>query len=81
MGNIRQLQIKNTAKTLLELHRDKFIEKDFNHNKKMVGELTENLGKVIRNRIAGYITKVLSPRKKNENVISEDVIDYEWKYW
>jgi len=64
MGNIRQLQIKNTAKNLLELHREKFREKDFEHNKKMVSELTENLGKVIRNRIAGYITKVLSPRSK-----------------
>ena len=73
MGNIRQLQIKNTTKNLLELHRDKFIEKDFNHNKKVVGELTENLGKEIRNRIAGYITKILSPRKKRE-----DVVNYEW---
>ena len=64
MGNIRQLQIKNTAKRLLELYRDKFIEKDFDHNKRMVGEHTENLGKAIRNKIAGYITKLISPRKK-----------------
>ena len=77
MGNIRQLQIKNTAKNLLEVHRDKFIEKDFDYNKKMVGELTENLGKVIRNRIAGYITKILSPRKKSGDVLSKDVVDYE----
>jgi small subunit ribosomal protein S17e len=72
MGNIRQLQIKNTAKRLLELYRDKFIEKDFNHIKRMVGELTENLGKGIRNKIAGYITKLISPRKKREDLVNYD---------
>lgn len=70
MGNIRQLQIKNTAKELLELYRDKFIEKDFDHNKRMVAELTENLGKGIRNKIAGYITKLISPRKKREDLVN-----------
>ena len=72
MGNIRQLQIKNTAKKLLELYGDKFIEKDFDNNKKMVAELTENLGKEIRNKIAGYITKLLSPMKKREDLVNYD---------
>jgi len=70
MGNIRQLQIKNTAKRLLEIHGDKFRKNDFNHNKKMVAEYTEVLGKRIRNRIAGYITRLLSPRKKSEERIN-----------
>ncbi len=64
MGNIRQLQIKNAAKRLLKIPVNKFVEKDFEQNKKMVSELTENLENEIRNRIAGYITKILSPRKK-----------------
>ena len=72
MGNIRQLQIKNTAKKLLELYGDKFIEKDFDNNKKMVAELTENLGKEIRNKIAGYITKLIAPMKKMEDLVNYD---------
>lgn len=76
MGNIRQLQIKNTAKRLLEIHENKFVEKDFEHNKKMVSELTENLENEIRNRIAGYITKILSPLKKRRGVVN-----YELYFW
>ena len=64
MGNIRQLQIKNTAKILLDKYRDRFVAKDFDMNKKMVSELTDIKSKEIRNRIAGYITKVISPKKK-----------------
>lgn len=69
MGNIRQLQIKNAAKRLLKIHVNKFFEKSFEHNKKMVSELTDNLENEIRNRIAGYITKILSPRKKKEGML------------
>ena len=70
MGNIRQLQIKNIAKLLLEKYGENFIVNDFNHNKKMVIEFTDNKSKKIRNRIAGYITKILSPKKQRENVIN-----------
>jgi len=68
MGNIRHLQIKNISKLLLAKYSEKFLVNDFNHNKKMVRELTDNKSKKIRNRIAGYITKILS-KKKNEGML------------
>ena len=64
MGNIRQINIKNIAIMLLEKYPTHFIAKDFQHNKKKVEELTDVKSKLLRNRIAGYVTRRLSPRKK-----------------
>jgi small subunit ribosomal protein S17e len=69
MGNIRQIQIKNIARLFLEKYGEIFLVNDFNYNKKMVSKLTDNKSKKIRNRIAGYITKILSPNKQRGNVI------------
>ena len=65
MGNIRQITIKNIAIELLEKHPKKFIVGDFQHNKAKVAELTDVKSKLLRNRIAGYITRLLSPKIKN----------------
>ena len=64
MGNIRQLIIKKVAKELLDKYPDSFITNDFQHNKKKVAELTNVKSKLLRNRIAGYITRRLSPHKR-----------------
>jgi small subunit ribosomal protein S17e len=68
MGNIRQLTIKNIANELLEKHSKEFIARDFHHNKIKVGELTDVRSKLLRNRIAGYVTRLLSPHKKQINM-------------
>ena len=73
MGNIRQTNIKNIAKALLEKYPDQFIHGNFEHNKIKVGELTDVNSKLLRNRIAGYITRLLSSHKKDK----EQVIEYE----
>ncbi len=65
MGNIRQTSIKNTAAELLEKYPKHFIIGDFQHNKIKVAELTDVKSILLRNRIAGYITRRLSPRKKD----------------
>lgn len=65
MGNIRQTNIKNTAIELLEKYPKQFIAGDFQHNKLKVAELTDVQSKLLRNRIAGYITRRLSPHIKN----------------
>lgn len=55
MGNIRPTYIKRVAIELVNRYNDKFSE-DFQHNKKMVAELTDVKSNGFRNRIAGYVT-------------------------
>ncbi len=55
MGNIRPTYIKRVAIELVNKYNDQFSD-DFDHNKKMVSELTDVRGNTFRNRIAGYVT-------------------------
>lgn len=55
MGNIRQNYIKRVAIELVKKYNDQFTG-DFDHNKKVVAELTDVKTTVFRNRIAGYVT-------------------------
>lgn len=63
MGNIRQTYIKRVAFELLRKHEDLFTE-DFETNKQLVQELTD-ANKQLRNRIAGYISRL----KQQPNLI------------
>lgn len=49
--------IKNMAAELLRLHGDKFTL-DFKHNRDVLKELLDVEGSVMRNRIAGYLTRL-----------------------
>lgn len=73
LGNIRQTFIKNIAINLIKRFPDQFKFNDFQHNKQKVEELSDITSKLIRNRIAGYITRYLaSQNKEKENLpISE----------
>jgi len=62
VGKVRPAYIKRTARTLLEKYPDKFTA-DFEHNKRVVGELLKTT-KRVRNRIAGYITRLMKRREK-----------------
>ncbi len=55
MGNIRQTYIKRVAIDLVKKYNDQFTD-DFEHNKKVVSQLTDVKTTVFRNRIAGYVT-------------------------
>jgi small subunit ribosomal protein S17e len=55
VGNIRPTYIKRVAIDLVRKYNDQFSD-DFNHNKKMVDELTDVKSTHFRNRIAGYVT-------------------------
>lgn len=57
MGSIKHTYIKRAADSLLEEYGDEF-NTDFDNNKVKVGEYCTVEGKTIRNRIAGYITRV-----------------------
>lgn len=55
LGNIRQTYIKRVAIDLVKKYNDQFSD-DFEHNKKVVAQLTDVKTTVFRNRIAGYVT-------------------------
>lgn len=56
MGKIRPTYIKRVAIDLVRNHYERFTD-DFQHNKKMVAELTDVKSITLRNKIAGYITR------------------------
>ena len=56
MGNIRPTYIKRIAIELVKRFPDMFTE-DYQHNKKMVGLLTDVQTESMRNKIAGYVTR------------------------
>ena len=66
MGNVKPAYIKKLALELVERFPDKFTD-DFEENKKIVEKLTTISTKNMRNRIAGYIARIMEDRKsKNE---------------
>lgn len=64
MGNIRQTYIKRVALELLRKHEELFTQ-DFQTNKELVQQLTDIESKLLRNRVAGYATRL----KGQENLI------------
>jgi len=72
MGNIRPTYIKTIAKDLIEKYPNQFVSDNFQHNKEKVAELTDVGSKLLRNRIAGYITRYLvSNTRQPSQPISE----------
>ncbi len=64
LGNIRPTFIKNIAIELIENFPDQFKHDDYQHNKHMVQDLSDVKSNLLRNRIAGYITRYLASKKK-----------------
>jgi small subunit ribosomal protein S17e len=58
MGNIRTSFVKRISKELIEIHKGKFTT-DFDENKKLVAEFSTVSTKHLRNKIAGYITRLI----------------------
>jgi len=59
--------VKRLARELLAKYPDKFTA-DFETNKKLVAELTDITSKRFRNRVAGYITRLVKLRSSVEEV-------------
>ncbi len=57
MGRVKPRAVKKLAERLLKEHRELF-KPDFEHNKLKLKELGIG-GKKFRNRVAGYITRLL----------------------
>lgn len=60
MGRIKSLMIKKAAKQLLD-GEHRFTE-DFEHNKKVLKNTMPS--KPIRNKVAGYISRLIKMKKK-----------------
>ncbi|HDN83064.1 MAG TPA: 30S ribosomal protein S17e [Candidatus Altiarchaeales archaeon] len=63
MGRIKPMFVKRVAENLLKNYRDEFTD-DFNVNKIKVQELSDVKSKTIRNKIAGYITRMIKRESK-----------------
>ena len=59
LGNVRPEQVKRVARELLRLYADKFTT-NFNDNKKAIQSLTNISSTKLRNRVAGYVTRLLT---------------------
>jgi len=66
LGNVKPAFIKRIAMELMQKFPEDFTE-DFEKNKMLVERLTTIATKNVRNRVAGYITRVMEDRKKVEN--------------
>jgi small subunit ribosomal protein S17e len=72
MGSVKPSYIKNFAMDLLKTYESLFSV-DFEQNKLMVSEYTDIKNKNIRNRVAGYITRVLRIRSARRGEVEVDV--------
>ena len=70
LGKVRPEYVKKVARELIELYPDKFST-DFQSNKKATESLAEISSAKLRNRIAGYITRLLSTAASEEEEAEE----------
>lgn len=71
MGNVRPMYIKRVALELVQQFPNAFSS-DFQSNKKFVEQYTSIKSKIMRNRIAGYIAKMLEKPGVQENENKEE---------
>ena len=69
-GKVRTELVKRIARELVKRFPDKFTT-DFETNKKLVESLTNISSKNLRNRVAGYITRLVPPTQGAEASESE----------
>lgn len=65
MGRVRQTYVKRLAKNLVDADDERFSE-DFDENKEELKETEEFSSKKLRNRVAGYIVRVIQNRDRNQ---------------
>ncbi|VVB59326.1 30S ribosomal protein S17e [uncultured archaeon] len=61
MGRIKQKFIKNRAFELVESHSE--FTNDFKKNKEVLAEFADVHSKKIKNKVAGYITRLKKQKK------------------
>ena len=71
MGKVRTESVKRIARELVERFPDKFTT-DFENNKKLVDALTNIPSTKMRNRVAGYTTRLMAIAQGAEAPESEE---------
>lgn len=71
MGKVRTEYVKRIARELVERFPDKFTT-DFENNKKLVDALTNISSTKLRNRVAGYTTRLIAITYGAETPESEE---------
>lgn len=61
MGRVRQTYIKRLAKDLVSADEERFSD-DFDENKEELKDIADFKSKKLRNRVAGYIVRVVKNR-------------------
>lgn len=70
MGNVRPTYIKRVAEKLVAEFPDQLSE-DFESNKELLGRYTNIESKVMRNRVAGYISTMMEQRDRQHEIQPE----------
>lgn len=65
-------RVKRISTIVLEKYPDRFGS-DFEKNKKALQEIAITKSKVLRNRVAGYITSYLRKQKVQEKIVESDM--------
>jgi small subunit ribosomal protein S17e len=71
LGKVRTELVKRVARDLLDRYPDKFTT-DFENNKKLVKSLTDISTTRLRNRVAGYATRLMAVEQGVEISESEE---------
>jgi len=69
VGKVRTVLVKRLSRELVERYPDSFTT-DFDQNKSVVDELLTNTTKRLRNRIAGYVTRLMVLRQEEDVIIA-----------
>ncbi|MFB6192861.1 MAG: 30S ribosomal protein S17e [Candidatus Nanohaloarchaea archaeon] len=64
MGRVRQTYVKRLAKDLVNADEERFSD-EFEDNKEELKEMDEFNSKKLRNRVAGYIVRVVKNRRED----------------
>jgi small subunit ribosomal protein S17e len=64
--------VKKTAREMIKRYPDRFTT-DFEENKKLLNSLLEIYSTRLRNRIAGYITRLVAITKAAETTQAEEI--------
>ncbi|GEM_PF-432787 len=75
MGKIRTENIKRLSRMVVAYYYD-YLTEDFEHNKKVVNEVLYlkyggRVSKRLRNRVAGYVTRLVKRIKRKPDLLKE----------
>ncbi len=70
MGKVRPAYIKNLARQIVKDYKP-YLSTDFEENKKIIPQIVEFQSKRYRNRVVGYVTRLMKLAAKEEKLLEE----------